>query len=436
MNSKLLAAIVILLVVVAAAAYLASRGVGGAPAATTVTPSPTTQTTQALAVVKIGGLHPLSGDLATLGKADAEATILAAEDVNKYLEQKGANWRVELVVVDTGTDPETAKSKFDTLYRQGIRFFVGPLSSGELAPIVNLIQQGYKAVVVSYGSTAPSLALKDTVFRFPPPDEFQGKVLARLYQTDGVTHIIIVYRNDDWGSGLADAIKQHFTRAGGVVADEIPYDPQATNFANIVEQVKNDVESLMKQGIPPSEIGVDILSFEEAANILELASKYEVLKQVKWYGSDGSVLSQVVIQSPDAAAFAAAVKWPNTVTFSLTNKTGELFCRIKQRIGYSPDPYSLIAYDSVWVLALAIERAGGPNASVDAVAQAIPEVLKDYVGVSGKIVINEYGDRAASDYGVFDVVKTQSGYEWKLVAIYRFEKDAFEPVTGDPLACK
>jgi branched-chain amino acid transport system substrate-binding protein len=450
-RTALAAAVIIVVVVVAAAFILAGRGkttvtitetryetqtiTASAPA----TPAQTATTTQApagqVATVKIVALLPLTGDLATFGKANKEAVLMAANDVNRYLESKGANWRIKVQIVDSATDPATAKDRFDAFYQQGVRFFIGPMSSAELSQIVSLIQQGYKAVVISQSSTAPALALKDTVFRFPPPDEFQGKVLARLYESDGVTHVIIVYRNDDWGSGLAGYVEEYFKQAGGTIADKIPYDPKAANFANVVEQIKNDVENLLGQGVPAEKIGVELIAFEEAANILEIANNYDVLKKVKWYGSDGSALSQAIVQSPGAAEFASTVVWKNTITFSVTDKTGEVFCELKRRVGYTPDPYSLIAYDAVWVLALAIEKAGGPKASVEAVAQAIPQVLKEYVGVSGKIVLNEFGDRAGSDYGVFVVEKTDGGYEWVIKEIYRFDKDAIEPVQGNPLSC-
>ncbi|GAB6148746.1 penicillin-binding protein activator [Stetteria hydrogenophila] len=445
---------IVLLIIVVAAAVLLGGGGGAGTTTTTTTTTPTftgtttttttspaaTTTTQAqggqVTTITIGALIPLTGDLSTMGKANKEAILMAESDVNKYLEEKGANFRIKIEIVDTATDPATARDRFDALYQRGIKFFIGPMSSAELAQIVSLIQQGYKAVVISQSSTAPSLALKDTVYRFPPPDEFQGKVLAKLYQADGVTHVIIVYRNDDWGSGLAGFVEQYFIEAGGNIVDKIPYDPKAANFANIVEQVKNDVENLISQGVPAEKIGVEIIGFEEVANILEAANNYDVLKQVKWYGSDGSALSQAVVQSPGAAEFAATVHWKNTVTFSLSDKTPQIYCALKERVGYTPDPYSLIAYDAVWVMALAIEKAGGASATVDAVAQAIPQVVQDYVGVSGKIVLNEFGDRAGSDYGIFEVVKTDGGYEWRITALYKFETDTIEPVEGNPIQCK
>jgi len=455
-RAALLASIItIIIIVVGVGAWWATRGKApatttptatatGTPttAPTTATPTPTTTTTVAgtattgLRVVEIGALLPLTGDLATFGKANDAAVRLAESDFNAYLASKGADWRIQIIVVDTMTDPATAQDRFDALYSQGVRFFIGPMSSAELSKIVSLVQQGYEAVVISQSSTAPSLALKDTVFRFPPPDEFQGKVLATLYLHDGVKYVVIVYRNDDWGKGLAGYVEQYFTGMGGTVYDKIPYDPKAANFDSVVEQVRSDIQALLNEGVKPDEIGVELVSFEEAAKILDTASAYSVLKQVKWYGSDGTALSQAVVQDNIAAAFASEVHWKNTITFSITNKTGEVFCTLKNEIGYTPDPYSLIAYDAVWVMGLAIEKAGGPQATPDKVAQMIPEVLNTYEGVTGKIVINEYGDRAGSDYGVFEVVKTPSGtYEWRITELYEYPSGQIVEVETNPLSC-
>ncbi len=386
-------------------------------------------------VVKIGVLLPLTGDLASFGKTNQESVKLAEQEINKYLEEKGAGYKIELVIVDTETKPAVALQRFDTLYQQGIRFFIGPMSSGELSEIVGEIEQGKEAVVISQSSTAPSLALKDTVFRFPPPDELQGEVLAQLYKNDGVTHVIIVYRNDDWGSGLAGFVETYFTQEGGTVAAKISYDPQSPNFDNLVQSIVNNVDELVSQGVSPENIGVELISFEEASQILGKASQYDQLKQVKWYGSDGTALSQQILQNNDAASFAALVHWKNTITFGLTDKTKDVYCALLNKVGYPPDPYSLIAYDAVWVLALAIEQAGGPDASVQAVANAVEDVIKSYEGVTGTITLNEYGDRVATDYGIFEIVEEGGKFDWKLTELWKYQTKTFETITENPLQC-
>jgi ABC-type branched-subunit amino acid transport system substrate-binding protein len=194
--------------------------------------------------ITIGALYPITGDLATFGKANVEALKIALEDVNKWFEENGYPWRFKLDIRDSETKPDTAKSLFRALHGAGVRYFLGPMSSGELKELVADIGAGFKAVVISPSSTSPVLAIKDTVFRFPPPDDFQGRVLNMLYKNDGVTHVIIVYRNDDWGKGLADFVKAYEKDFGIKIVDAIPYDPKAPAFGALVETVRAKVREL------------------------------------------------------------------------------------------------------------------------------------------------------------------------------------------------
>jgi ABC-type branched-subunit amino acid transport system substrate-binding protein len=65
-----------------------------------------------------------------------------------------------------------------------------------------------------------------------------------LYKKDGVTHVIIVYRNDDWGKGLADFVKAICKEFGITIVDKIPYDPKAPAFGALVETVRAKVREL------------------------------------------------------------------------------------------------------------------------------------------------------------------------------------------------
>ena len=390
-----------------------------------VYPLATPSQAQAVTEITIGALYPLTGDLATFGKANVEALKIALEDVNKWFADNGYPWRFKLDIRDSETKPETARSLYRTLHGQGVRFFLGPMSSGELKELIAEIQAGLKSVVISPSSTSPALALEDTVFRFPPPDDFQGKVLNMLYKKDGVTQVIIVYRNDDWGKGLADFIEVYSKDFGIRIVDKIPYDPKAPAFGPIVETLRSKVREL------PT-VAIELIGFEEAVGLLAEASKYPELANVKWYGSDGTALSAELLKNPAAASFAARVNWKNTITFAATDIAVRVYWTVKDRVGYSPDPYSFISYDALWVLALAIAHAGGPD--VDKVAQMVWKVLETYEGATGKITLNKFGDRAGSDYAIFAPVEVAGKVEWRMVELYDFAKDTIVKVEKDPFA--
>ncbi|MEN2999102.1 MAG: ABC transporter substrate-binding protein [Acidilobaceae archaeon] len=229
--------------------------------------------------VTIAVLYPLSGDLASMGKSNAEALRVALEDLNKWLRDNGFRFTFKLDIRDSETKPETAESLFRTLHAAGFRYFLGTMSSGELGRIMGAMEgAGLKAVIISPSSTSPALAKKDSVYRLPPPDDFQGKVLAQLYKVDGVKRVIIVYRSDDWGRALAELTKKEAEALGIKVEQVIGYDPKSPNFKPLAEQVRSTVNRLAPQeaAISPLLIGaaiVAIIVIAAAAYFLFLRKK-------------------------------------------------------------------------------------------------------------------------------------------------------------------
>ena len=170
--------------------------------------------TRAQTTITIGALLPLTGDLSDYG-VRAEATLkVAIEDVNAYLEQKGAWFRLDLRVEDTATNPDTAVQKLNTLISAGIKFVVGPMTSAEVTKIKDLANQN-NVLVISPSSTAIELAIPgDNVFRFCPDDSVQSKVIAKIAEDFGIKAAVMIVRADTWGQGLRKAITSLFDQAG------------------------------------------------------------------------------------------------------------------------------------------------------------------------------------------------------------------------------
>ncbi|MEM4688349.1 MAG: ABC transporter substrate-binding protein, partial [Thermofilaceae archaeon] len=138
---------------------------------------------QEVTTIKIGALLPLSGDLASFGARNRNAIQLAIEDVNRFAEGVGSRFRFQVLFEDTGTDPEAARSRMEALAAQGVKAFIGPMSSREVSQ-VKPFADANKLLVVSQSSTAVALAIPgDYVFRVVPPDSYQGKALAKYIYT-------------------------------------------------------------------------------------------------------------------------------------------------------------------------------------------------------------------------------------------------------------
>ena len=101
----------------------------------------------------------------------------------------------------------------------GVKVIVGPLSSSEVNAIMPLANAN-QVVSISPSSTAPRLALDDYSFRVAPNDAFQARALGRLFQSQGISKIGVIARDDDYGRGIANLTKS--------IVEAAPYNGQVT----------------------------------------------------------------------------------------------------------------------------------------------------------------------------------------------------------------
>jgi branched-chain amino acid transport system substrate-binding protein len=75
-------------------------------------------------------------------------------------------------------------------------------------------------VMISPSATSPGLTTmedNDLFFRTSPSDAREGEVMAEILQERDISSIALTYTNNDYGKGLADAIKTSFEKVGGEV---------------------------------------------------------------------------------------------------------------------------------------------------------------------------------------------------------------------------
>lgn len=374
---------------------------------------------QQTVTVKIGALLPLTGDLSTYGKRNQGALQLAIEDINSFAEAAGSKFRFQLVVEDTGTDPQTARSRIEALAAQGVKLFLGPMSSGEVSQ-VKPFADANKLVVVSQSSTAPALSIPgDFVFRVVPPDTYQGRALAKVVWSSGFTKAIVIYRNDAWGVGLRDSFEKNFKALGGTT-ESIAYDTGAKEFSAEVSRAA-DLASQMGTGT-----AIVLISFEEGIQFIKLAAQNPVLSKLTWFGTDGLANNAKLISEAGAEAIALGGIASTNFIPTANPMQEEFKRRFRQRFGDDPDPYSMNSYDAAWLLALSVMLTGSDDGTK--IASVLPQVTARYYGITGTITLDASGDRSAGDYGVFKVVQTSTGLAWKLVAVYHIDTDTFAPV--------
>ena len=128
--------------------------------------------------------------------------------------------KFNVVVEDYALDATKAQNDMNTFKSDGISVVVGPLNSGTAQALLSFANSN-QIVMISPSSTSNALAIpNDYLFRTAPTDIIQGKADAAMMWGDGVKAIIQVYRQDTYGSGLANFTPAAFTADGGIVVDQ------------------------------------------------------------------------------------------------------------------------------------------------------------------------------------------------------------------------
>ncbi|MEM1619923.1 MAG: ABC transporter substrate-binding protein [Fervidicoccaceae archaeon] len=417
------AIMVALLLIGVAVGFVAGRGAAPTPVikTTTITVTATAAPVGLTGEVKIGALLPLTGVLSTFGAQFRESLLLAEKEINDYLNAIGRPWRIKFVIEDTATDPKTHLDKLQALHGAGIKIFVGGASSAELRESLGYVTAN-KLLIISPSSTSPALALKDTALRFTPNDVYQGKAIADVLWQRGVRWVAPVWRGDTWGDGLKEYTIKRFLELCGAskescgVLEGIRYDPAAKEFSAEAAKLNAIVrDAVAKYG--KDKVGVLAIGFEETAALVLAAKAYPALSEVVWQGSDGTAgISQFL--DPSIADFVVKTKMYNTMASpGVSPHADKVRDYIKQKLGMDPIGYAYFVYDIAWTLALALDAVGKYDPI--AVYNALPLVLKHYIGASGYIELDENGDRSVADFDLWVVTPKDGTYVWKIAGLYK-----------------
>ena len=363
-------------------------------------------------IIEIGALLPVTGDASAHGDDIRITVALAEEDFNKYLEENGIDWRLKVVAEDTASNPVIALDKIAVLHARDISAIAGTYSSAELRNVKGYAENN-NMLLISYGSTAPSLALAgDNVYRFVPDETIQAPAIAKYFESAGITNLVPIWRGDAWGDGLIDAIRSEFTALGGVMDEGVRYNPEAIEFATEVSLLDDTVGEHISE-VGAEKVAVVIVTFSEITPIAQSASQYDSLSQVLWFSTDTVVNDDQLTNDPIAQKFFNETGLVITAYALSSNPVSDSINERAVAIsGKLPNTYALSAYDVVWGFGLAILETGETDA--DSIKAALPAVLENYSGAVGSIVLNEAGDMAEASYNIYDVKEP----DWTLIGSY------------------
>ena len=354
--------------------------------------------------VTIGAVYPLTGDLSTRGLHRLASTELGISDFNEFVKSLGHEWQIIVDDEDSATNPEIARQKVQVLNSKGIKLIVGLPVSSNVKHLKQYVDQN-DMLVLSCCSTSPSLSIPgDNVFRVAPDDATQGLALASIMRSDGIEALVSIWRNDDYGNGVAEHTHANFEKAGGVVGDGIAYDPNLPTISSDVSILADEIHKLV-DAHGADKVAVLMVGFDESVDIIQSAARYGIMDEVRWFGAETYVGVSYFAEDRIANSFVNKVRF--TALFvsdegAAGGSHDRVIDHIQNEFGTTPASYVAQAYDAAWLMGLAILESGTTNST--AVKEALPRVASTYSGALASTEMNENGDLVPLDLAIWEVI--------------------------------
>lgn len=323
--------------------------------------------------VKVGVISYLSGAGAGYGEAITNGLKLA----NKEISEQG-KVNLELIIEDSAGKQEQALSSAQKLMNsENVSVIVGPTLSTEMNVVGPEADLNGVPIIGTSTTAAGIPQIGDYVFRNSIPETLAIPAsLKAAVEANGVKKVAIIYGNDDV-----------FTKSGFdtmlEVAEEM--DLEVLTIETFQKGQSDYNAQLTKiKGTNPDLILASAL-YNEGAVIMNQARKMGI--DVPFVGGNGFNSPEVISIAGEAAdGLFVATPWYGA---SDDEKVQGFVDKFKAEYGKEPDQFAAQAYDALYLLAAAVERAGSDDR--DAIRDALAET-SGFEGILGEMSFDSEGD--------------------------------------------
>ena len=321
--------------------------------------------------IVIGMYGSLTGDGASFGLSSKDGTELAVDEINAaggVLDGR----KLTLLIEDDQSKPEEATSAVTKLITQDkVVAVLGEVASRRTLAAAPVAQR-YQIPLITPASTNERVTqVGNYIFRVCFIDPFQGEVLAKFAYNDLKVRKVAILKDitQDYSVGLTDSVALNFAKLGGTVLPPVSYSGADADFKAVLTQIRSEKPDAIFATGYYSEAGIIVRQARE------LGMKMPILGGDGWVGdalaNGREALNNTYISNHYSGDNPAPIV-QNFVT------------AYRKRFNKEPDAIAALAYDSVKVLADAMNRAKsteGPKVR-DALAKA------DVAGVTGQLKMN------------------------------------------------
>jgi len=308
-------------------------------------------------------------------------------EVNRYAEEIGSDVRFDYLVVHADDSSSSLRrvQEFDSV---GVRYVIG--TNCVACTSYTYIREN-DMMLVSSRSRQPLFNIVDEhMFRICPHDGDQGIALTRVLEARNITRVAVLRRGDGWADGVFEVFSEEY---GGSIIVDVRYSAESIEFSDELDEIESVI---LETG---SDVGLLVLSFAEAEEIVNQASEYPVLFTVPWFGGDATAKldESKYVDSIEGFEQVGLYSVAHTVEYgerwewlasSYLNLTGVYPVT---RVGYD--------YDAAWLYALTLLEAESFDRGE--LAETLSVVGAGYRGATGFCRFDDAGDRVNACYDVW-----------------------------------
>lgn len=321
----------------------------------------------------IGGLAPLTGNVAIYGETAVNGAKLAFDEINEAGGILGK--KVEFEVYDEKGDPTEAVNAYNKLSEQGVAAILGDITSKPTAAVASLAESEGMPLLTPTGTQLDITEGKNGVFRVCYTDPFQGEVLAKYVKDNlKLTKVALMKNNSsDYSDGVYEAFKNKADEYGiEIVAEESYGDADKDFRAQLTNIAKAKPEVLV------------VPDYYQIVSLITAQARESGIDAV-FLGPDGW---DGVVKQLDESAYDSVEGSIFTNHYSIKDedeKVKNFVEKYKEKYNEDPSAFSALSYDGAYMLKDAIETAGSTDH--EAIIQALKNI--DFTGVTGNLKFDE-----------------------------------------------
>ncbi len=349
----------------------------------------------------IGGLAPLTGDVAIYGVTSSNGAKLAFKEINENGGILGK--QVEYLLEDEKGDPTEAVNAYTKLLDKNIVALLGDITSQPTEAVAEAAKADNMPMLTPTGTQFNITEGRDNVFRVCYTDPFQGEILAK-YAKDVLgakTAAVMKNTSSDYSDGVGKAFMDAAEKSGiEVVALE--------SYGN------NDID-FRAQLTKIAKLNPDVLLIPDYYQVISL-----IAPQAREVGIKGTFLGpdgwDGVVKNVDESSYDVIEGAIFTNHYSLDDESEKIqnfLKNYKEEYGEEASAFAALAYDAAYMFKEAIEKAGSTDN--DAIVKALKEI--EFDGITGLLTFDENNNPIKS----VSMIKITNG-EYKLDRVMDLSK--------------